>query len=88
MFDAILSGGPGGEASRESRGVWRAAGPPMVGIFTNSRVLTRGGPPCHRPEAATEEGIIISCFLFYLQRDSETVRWKASYSRLLCLSSR
>ena len=45
MFDAILSGGPGGEAPRESRGVWGAAGPPMVGIFMNLKVLTRGGSP-------------------------------------------
>ena len=28
MFDTILWGGPGGEAPRESRGVWGAARPP------------------------------------------------------------
>ena len=31
MFDAILWGGPGGEAPRESRGVWGAARPPNEG---------------------------------------------------------
>ena len=29
MFDATKSGGPGGEAPQESRGVWGAAGPPI-----------------------------------------------------------
>ena len=29
MFDAIQSGGPWGEAPRESRRVWGAAGPPI-----------------------------------------------------------
>ena len=45
MFEAILSGGPGGEAPQESREVWGAAGLPMVGIFMNLKVLTRGGVP-------------------------------------------
>ena len=31
MFDAILWGGPGGEAPRESRGVWGGASPPNEG---------------------------------------------------------
>ena len=45
MSDAILSGNPGGEAPRESKEVWVAAGPPMVTLFMNLKVLTRGGPP-------------------------------------------
>ena len=45
MFDAILSGDPGGEAPRESRGVRGAPGPPMVGIFMNLKVIARGGSP-------------------------------------------
>ena len=45
MLDAILSGGAGGEAPRESRGVWGGAGPPMVGIFMNLKVLATGGFP-------------------------------------------
>ena len=40
MFDAILWGGPRGEAPRESRVVWGTAAPPMVG--KNAKVLTRG----------------------------------------------
>ena len=32
MFDTILSGGPGGEVPRESRGVWGPRGPPMRGM--------------------------------------------------------
>ena len=31
IFDAILAGGPGGEAPRESRDVWRGARPPNEG---------------------------------------------------------
>ena len=42
MFDAILSGGPGGEAPRESRGVWGAAGPPIP--FREVKKKTKNGP--------------------------------------------
>ena len=38
----IQVGGSEGRSPPEKQGVWGAAGPPMVGIFMNLKVPTRG----------------------------------------------